>query len=72
MARQERPELAHLVPEDREVAVVDVEVMVLDVGEHHAGEREALVEGLAQLRREQRAVPLGDALTLRERSFART
>src|SRR4029079_11708431 len=70
-ARQERTERAHLVPEDREVAMVDVEVMVLDVGEHLAREGEALVERLEQLRREQRAVPLGDALTLGERSFAR-
>ena len=51
--------------------MVDVEVMVLDVGEHRAREREALVEGLAQLRREQRAVLLGDALTLGQCSFAR-
>ena len=72
VARQERTERAHLVPEDREVAMVDVEVMVLDVGEHRAGEREALVEGLAKLRREQRAVLLGDALTLGQSSFART
>ena len=33
MPCEQRAELAHLVPEDREVAMVDVEVVVLDVGE---------------------------------------
>ena len=49
VARQECPELAHLVPEDRHVAMVDVEVVVLDIGEDRAGEREALVECAAHL-----------------------
>ena len=72
VARQECPELAHLVPEDRHVAMVDVEVVVLDIGEDHAGEREALVESAAHLGREQRPVLTGDALPLCEHCLPRS
>src|SRR5690242_21533084 len=37
--RQKRSELAHLVPEDRQIPVVDVEAVVLDVREHGARKR---------------------------------
>ena len=53
---EQRPELARLVPEDREVPVVDVEVVVLDVGKDFPRERKALVEGLNRLVSEERAV----------------
>src|SRR4029078_13528459 len=66
MPLEERPELAHLVPEDREVPVVDLEVVVLDVGEDRWGGGEALVEASAQSVRDQRAVLLGDPLPLRK------
>ena len=42
---EQRAELAHLVPEDREEPVLDVEVVVLDERVDRAREREALVEG---------------------------
>ena len=63
---EERAELAHLVPEDREVAVVDVEVVVLDVREDSPREREALVEGGALLLGDELAVLGGDPLALRD------
>jgi hypothetical protein len=52
--------------------VVDVEVVVLDVREDHAGERDAVVEPLAQLARDQLAMLGGDALPLGERGLVRT
>ena len=42
--RQERAELPHLVPEERVVPVLDVEVVALDVGEHEPREPEVLIE----------------------------
>ena len=33
MSSKQRAELAHLVPEDRQVSVIDVEVVILDVRE---------------------------------------
>ena len=44
VAREQRAELAHLVPEDRVVPVLDVEVVALDVREHRPREAEVLVE----------------------------
>ncbi len=44
VARQQRAELPDLVPEDRVVPVLDVEVVALDVREHEAREPEVLVE----------------------------
>ena len=69
VAREQRSELADLVPEDREVAMVDVEVVVLDVREDLARAREAVVEGSAELRRHQGAMLLGDTLALGEQSL---
>ena len=66
---EQRPELASLVPEDGEVAVVDVEVVILDVRVDRSSEREALVECVALLGREQRAMLRGDALPLREQGL---
>ena len=61
---EESAELAHLVPEEREVAVLDVEVVVLDEREDRAGERQALVERPAFLLGQEGAVLLGDPLSL--------
>ena len=66
VAGEQGAELSHLVPEDREVPVIDVEVVVLDVGEDGACELETLVEDLTRLAGQQRAVPLGDRVTLGE------
>ena len=44
---EQRAELTHLVPEHRVVPVVDVEIVVLDVGEDPPGEAQLLVEGVA-------------------------
>src|ERR671910_771420 len=42
---QDPAELAHLAPQHRVAPVLDVEVVVLDVGEHHPGQAELLLEG---------------------------
>ena len=62
MLGEECAELANFVPEDRQVAVIDVEVVVLDVGEDRPSEREALVERPTVLLGEQRAILAGDLL----------
>ena len=62
--REQRAELAHLVPPPRQEPVVAEELVLLDVGEDHAREPEQLVEALARLLVEQRAVLLGEPVTL--------
>src|SRR5262245_10837793 len=69
---EQRAELANLVPEDRQVAVVDVEVVVLDVRKDEPGECKALVEGAATVLVDQRAILFRNPLTLCERGVART
>ena len=49
VADQQLTELPGLVPEQRVVPVLDVEVVALDVGEDQAREAERLVEGLARV-----------------------
>src|SRR5215207_2207634 len=42
---QDPAELAHLAPQHRVAPVLDVEVVVLDIGEHHPGQTQLLLEG---------------------------
>ena len=72
MRREQGAELAHLVPEDRQVPVVDVEIVVLDVREHDPGEMQARVEGGALRLGQQLAVLGGDSLALRQDRRLRT
>ena len=65
-------ELPHLVPEQREVPVLDVEVVVLDERKDGPGEREPVVKGLPELARHQSAVFLADPVALRDDRFERT
>ena len=69
--REERPELAHLVPPAREEPVVAEELVLLDVREDHAREPEQLVEALARLLVEQRAVLLGEPVPLSRKLLRR-
>ena len=70
--REESAELAHLVPEPREEPVVAEELVLLDVGEHGAREREQLLEGLARLVVEQPPVLLGEPVSLARELLGRT
>ena len=61
----DRADFAHLVPEHRVEPVLDVEQVVLDVGEHRLGAAEQFVELLAVLfLLDQAAVLGGDAVAL--------
>src|SRR4029453_11519742 len=71
VAPEQSAELAHLVPEEREVAVLDVEVMVLDERKDRAGERQALVERLTLAVGQERPVLLRDPLSLRQHLLER-
>src|SRR5207342_1438474 len=62
--REQRAELAHLVPPAGEEPVVAVELVLLDVREDHAREAEQLRERPARLLVEQRAVLLRQPLAL--------
>ena len=63
-SREQRAELAQLVPPARQEPVVAVELVLLDVREDRAREAEQLVERLAGLLVEQRAVLLGEPVAL--------
>ena len=66
--REQRAELAHLVPPARQEPVVAVELVLLDVREDHPREPEQLVERRARLLVEQRAVLLARAGRARGRA----
>ena len=59
---QQRGQLAHLAPEHAHRPMLDVEIMVLDVGEDGAREAELAVEGRLRLGRQQCAIFGGDAV----------
>ena len=67
---KERAELAHLVPENGVVPVIDVEVVVLDVGEHGAGEGKLLVECLSNLLGKKGAMLVGDPVAFGDHLLA--
>ena len=58
-AAQHRAQLLDLAPDHRHGPVLDVEVVVLDVGEHHPGQPELAVEGLPVLVGGQQVAVLG-------------
>ena len=65
MLDKDASQLAHLVPEDRVMPVLHVEVVVLDVGVDAPGERDEVVEGLPiLLAGQQLTVFAGDPLAL--------
>ena len=65
VACQQRTELPDLVPEDRVVPVLDVEVVALHVREHEPREAEVLIErGDGVVLVEQRAVLGADPVAL--------
>ena len=62
---EQRAELAHLVPEDRVVPVLDVEVVALDVREDRPRQPEVLIERRSRLVvGQQRSVLVGDPVAL--------
>ena len=64
VAGEQRAELPHLVPEQRVVPVLDVEVVALHVGEHRSRETQVLIERREHLRvSQQRAALAGDAVS---------
>ena len=64
VVREQRAELAHLVPPSREEPVVAEELVLLDVREDHPREAEQLVEALARLLVEERTVLLREPVAL--------
>src|SRR5208282_2780568 len=66
-------DFAHLVPEDRMEPMLDIEEMVLDVGEHRLGAAEQLVELLPVLFLvDETAILRDDAVALRPHMLGRS